>query len=504
MRRLLGLIVLIGSLVPLVAGAAEEPPRALAVTDPAALRELDLREHRGEASAHPGFGLQLLLDPQSEANPSTAFGNDRLFALPLLRGLRAALADELQRSAKSHPAPQWTLFDLDKLEASTTRFALAGIVNRMDRGYVAADGCGEVRLIYRPVHDTGAGTQRLPMTLNLVLRARGADDAMSCRDVATRWLAAEAWPEVGADRARRLIASGGPLAPLGPAAIDRLEINLQIATMQDTATGEFRADYLLDVFRFDPATGRYEAGPMENQIDRDRLLADHDLGQAFKRWLLQPDNLAAFDRGTLIIPDAYLARSAIAVTPAAFSHAPQRPAAGLAGPATADPLIGDADIVAALQRAADRGLVLQTIRSPAGFERRLNDITCSGCHQTLGIGGFHFPGVDWTAEPARRSAAAGSPHFIADQDRRRAIAVAVKDGRVPDYARGFTDRPELSGASFAGHKRGEGWGAACGLPAAGGRIDPSFRNWTCAEGLTCQPVRGATAFPIGMCFVAPR
>ncbi|WP_420132360.1 hypothetical protein [Rhodopseudomonas sp.] len=503
MRRLLGLIVLIGGLVPLVAGAAEASLRALAVTDPLALRELDLREHRGEP--HPGFGLQQMLDPSPAAPMSPAsFTNDRLFALPAMSGLRAALDDEFQHYRSTHAPSQWALFDLEALKAPRTRFALSGIINRLDRGYVAAHGCGEVRLIYRPIHQTSTGPQRLPMTLNVVLRARGENDAITCREVARRWLAAEAWTEVGADRARRMMAPGGPLAPLGPAAIDRLEINLQIATERDAAAGDFRADYLLKVFRFDQARGRYEAAPMENQIDRDRLIADRGLGQAFRRWLLEPDNLAAFDRGTLIIPDAYLARSAIAVTPAAFSHSPQRPAAGLAGPTTADPLISDADIVEALQRAVDRGIVLQTIRSPAGFERRLNDITCSGCHQTLGIGGFHFPGVDWTAEPARRIAAFGSPHFIADQDRRRAIVTAVGDGHAPDYARGLSDRPELTGATLTSREPHEGWGAACGLPDAGGHVDPSFRNWTCAAGLTCQPARGASAFPIGMCFVAPR
>ncbi|MFC0241644.1 hypothetical protein [Rhodopseudomonas telluris] len=498
------MIALIGGLVPLVAGAAEESSRALTVTDPHTLRELDLRDHRNEASPHPGFGLGQMLDPQpGEARPPRPLDNARLFASPTVSALRMALDDEFQRYQLTRPASEWTLFDRDKLAAPTTRFMLAGIVNRMDRGYVAVDGCGEIRLIYRPVQETNDGAQRLPMTLNLVLRARGAGDALTCREVAQRWLAAEAWPEVGADRARRLLAAEGPLAPLGPAAIDRLEINLQIAIQRNAAAGAFGADYLLKVFRFDRTSGRYEAAPMENQIDRDRLLADHDLGEAFKRWLLQPDTLTAFDRGTLIIPDAYLARGAIAATPTAFSHASERPAAGLVGPATSDPLISDADIVAALQRAADRGVELQSVRSPAGFERRLNDITCSGCHQTLGIGGFHFPGVDWTADPARRAAAAGSPHFIADQDRRRAIVAAVGEGRSPNYARGFSDRPELRGTAAAGDGPRNGWGASCGLSHAG-IVDPSFRNWTCAAGLSCQPVRGAKAFPIGMCFVAPR
>ncbi|MCG6207869.1 hypothetical protein LPW26_24735 [Rhodopseudomonas sp. HC1] len=500
MRRLLAMMLMIGCLVPLPAAAADAASPVLAVTDALALRELDIREQHDATAPHPGFGLRQTLDPSSAGSIS----NDRLFALPVLSGLRTALDDEFQRYREAPTAARWKLVDRDKLEAQTTRFVLAGVVARIDRGFVAADGCGEVRLIYRPIHEIDGTAQRLPMTLNLVLRARGADGALSCREVARRWLAAAAWPQTGADRARRLMAADGPLAPLGPDSIDRLELNLQIATAGDAAAGEFRADYLLQVFRFDRASGRYQVAAMENQIDRDRLIADRELGQAFKHWLLQPDQLAAFDRGTLIIPETYLARRAIAATPTAFSHAPERPAAGLAGPATADPLISDADIVAALQRAAERGVAFQAIRSPAGFERRLNDITCSGCHQTLGIGGFHVPGVDWTAEPTRRIAAPGSPHFVADQQRRRAIAAAVAEGRAPDYTRGFTDRPELHGSAVNDDEPRNGWGAACGLPGAGGGVDPSFRNWTCAAGLSCQPAGGTTAFPIGMCIVAPR
>ena len=61
---------------------------------------------------------------------------------------------------------------------------LAGIVNRMDRAYVSAANCGEVRLIYRltrlntPAGDN-ASSQRLPMTLNLVLKAKADGIARS-------------------------------------------------------------------------------------------------------------------------------------------------------------------------------------------------------------------------------------------------------------------------------------------------------------------------------------
>ncbi len=55
---------------------------------------------------------------------------------------------------------------------------LAGIVNRMDRTYVAEASCGEIRLIYRLTRinkaaGDDASPPRLPMTLNLVLKAKG-------------------------------------------------------------------------------------------------------------------------------------------------------------------------------------------------------------------------------------------------------------------------------------------------------------------------------------------
>lgn len=63
-----------------------------------------------------------------------------------------------------------------------------------------------------------------------------------------------------------------------------------------------------------------------------------------------------------------------------------------------DPVFTDGDVVSALKQAAARGADMQNVRSVAGFQRRLNDVTCAGCHQTRGIGGFHFPGVDWLAD----------------------------------------------------------------------------------------------------------
>ena len=107
-------------------------------------------------------------------------------------------------------------------------------------------------------------------------------------------------------------------------------------------------------------------------------------------------------------------------------------------------VFGESDVVAALKKATKRGVAFENIRSVAGFERRLNDITCAGCHQTRGIGGFHFPGVDWmTQKPSNSTVVPASPHFFGDQNRPPICLTAIRDGMPPDYSRGFSGRPQL-------------------------------------------------------------
>ena len=200
------------------------------------------------------------------------------------------------------------------------------------------------------------------------------------------------------------------------------------------------------------------------------------------------DISAELDRGTVLIPPQFLATGAIAATPVGFSASKLQPEFGLTqgDDARADPVFSDNDVVAALKKAAKRGIPLQNIRSVAGFERRLNDITCSGCHQTRGIGGFHFPGVDWLApKPSNATIVPASPHFFGDQIRRRDILTAIRDGKTPDYSRGFSSRPQLRGSSeLAGTEYGDGWGAHCYQPQAGARDKtpasgrgPAPRGW---------------------------
>ena len=136
-----------------------------------------------------------------------------------------------------------------------------------------------------------------------------------------------------------------------------------------------------------------------------------------------------------------MAKGAIAATPAGFDPTELQPEFGLVqseGRATSA-VFSESDVVAALGKAVEIGVTPRNIRSVAGFERRLNDVTCAGCHQTRGIGGFHFPGVDWMAEkPSNSTVVPASPHFFGDQIRRRDILSSLAWGSSPDYSRSRT------------------------------------------------------------------
>jgi hypothetical protein len=520
LRFLVTIFALSCGLLPVChAQSAPALERGAAITDPLALRELD----RGR------FGLSRMLVP---ARPTDApLTDSQLFALPSMAPVRTALDGEFDRYIQRHKADlpndtigvgtsfDFQLFDRAWLYSLDTRFVLAGIVNRMDRAYLSEANCGEIRLIYRltrtdvPTADDHAVSPRLPMTLNLVLKTRtgnasgGKGAALTCAEIARRWLAAGDWPLTGAALAEKLISDGGPLDLIGPENIDRIETNLQIAHAPKSPVRDFRTDYLLKAFDHNAQTHAFEEAPLENQIDRERILAEPNLRRDFRAWLLEPVHFSELDRGTILIPKQYLATRAIAPTPTGFSFSDLQPAFGLVQEegTAADPVFTKTDIVEALETAARRGVSLQNIRSVAGFERRLNDISCAGCHQTRGIGGFHFPGVDWmAANPSNSTVVPGSPHFFGDQVRRRNILASMRNNEGPDYSRGFSSRPQLRGSSeLTGTEYGDGWGAHCyGQRANAADNDRSFKSWTCAKGLACQVMSDASR--MGMCFVGNR
>ncbi|MCK1391573.1 hypothetical protein [Bradyrhizobium sp. 1] len=511
LRILVAVVVLFGGVVSLSATENAQLARGTAITDPDLLRKLDQND---------AFTISRLLWPERNANfPLTT---DLMFSwLSQLKEIPRAIDAEIDRYIAEHEAASPTetigigegfdvqLFDRANLKSRDTRFVLAGIVNRMDRAYVSEDSCGEIRLIYRLARfetkpDGGSSATRLPMTFNLVMKARDARqmDAngkpVTCAEIARRWLDNGDW--------QGLI--GSPFSPYD-AMLDRIETNIQISIAPKSALHDFRSDYLLKVFKYDAATKTFEESTLENQIDRNRILADNDLRRDFKDWLLAPENLREFDRGTVLIPEKFLAKVAVVPTPAGLDASSLQPEFGMMqGEGKVEgkdnPVFTDNDVIGALKSAAARG-DMQNIRSVAGFQRRLNDVTCAGCHQTRGIGGFHFPGVDWLADkPSNSTIVPASPHFLGDQVRRRDILAAFAAGKRPDFSRGFASRPQTRGsAELAGTEYQDGWGAHCSLQNAGSETrDKSFTSWSCAKGLTCQAA--AASSRIGMCFIKTR
>src|SRR6478609_1505628 len=178
-RILAILFALLGGALPAQAAQDKALERGAAIIDPLALRDLDGGR----------FGIGRMLLPEQSANiPLTS---SLLFALPSMAAVRQAIDAEFDRYIAGHKASlpnesigvgdtfDFQLFDRALVYSPDTRFVLAGIVNRMDRAYVDSASCGEIRLIYRltrtdaPLTGSNAVSPRLPMTLNVVLKARG-------------------------------------------------------------------------------------------------------------------------------------------------------------------------------------------------------------------------------------------------------------------------------------------------------------------------------------------
>lgn len=326
LRSLVAILAVLCSTLP--GRAAQDSPleRGTAITDPLALRELDGGR----------FGLGAMLAPARSSN--MPLDNRDLFALASMAPVRKALDDEFEKYIARHRSdlPNETigvgasfdlqLFDRALLYSPDSRFVLAGIVNRMDRAWLDQRHCGEIRLIYRltrtaaPDIADAAASPRLPMTLNIVLKAKGdvasnaGTEAITCASIARRWLTAGNLQLHGAELAQKLTGSDGPLNLILSENIARIETNLQVAHAPKTPARDFRTDYLMKVFDYNGPSAVFVEASLENQIDRDRLLGDEKLRSEFKKWLLDPERITELDRGTILIPDRFLARAAVAGT----------------------------------------------------------------------------------------------------------------------------------------------------------------------------------------------
>jgi hypothetical protein len=350
-------------------------------------------------------------------------------------------------------------FDVRWLDSDTTHFDLISVVNRIDRRPFERDTCGEVRFVYRLAYRVGTKTgpvdSRLPMTVNVVYFLV-PDAGGSCASVASQWLP----PKLdGPDsEAGWLVSDRGPLCRACRSAWKpkSVELNFQSVRWPSTVRPDMagHAEYVLRVFRRLPGSPFLEAAPLENTIDAVRLEKDAALRTELSAWLRAPETLRAVDDGIAVVPEKFLSTRAVSVTPHGFSRRANRPYRAVFDPS----LFREVDF----SRYA-------TIRSPTAFLRRLDALSCPGCHQNRSIAGFHLLGVEPESDRVDAVAVPMSPHFHGELGRRRAFVLAVAEGKAPDERRPPPEREPGD----------DGIGAHCGLG------DPGFSDWTCAAGLRC-------------------
>jgi hypothetical protein len=363
--------------------------------------------------------------------------------------LARVLAADVERVGRADPKAgvaiagnPHRLFDVRWLD--TARFDLIGVVNRIDRAPVG--GCGDVRLIYRLAYDRS----RLPMTVAVIYAVD--DDGADCRTVAAGWR-----PPAGltiVDQARWLRDVG---ALTGLDRPSQVLVNLQQIRWPSAVRPDLggHAEYLMRGFGRDG--DGFAAQPLDNQPDVARLRKDRALRAELLAWIRDPDTLDRLDAGTAILPARFLTDRAVSVAPRGLARRANRPFRQLFD-------AGD------LAGAALDGR--RTIRSAEAVLRRLDEATCTGCHQSRTIAGFHLLGADPPdALAANALAVPMSSHLLDEEARRAGILAAIAIGHSPDWTRPFAERAA----------DGDGaWGSHCGLG------DPGFATWTCGAGLRCD------------------
>src|SRR5262249_50041598 len=360
---------------------------------------------------------------------------DTVFALPGINPFNLPEASEIVDTIKS---------DLNEIRGELpglssafltdpgSRVELVGVINRMDRQFLSEQmesDCGEISVIYRFSYSIRHDQQvsRLPITMNIVFPATSGN--LDCKTAARRWLDAIGKRD---DRTAPLIArdlvdpKSGPLASLVGGNISRLEINMQAyrkPASEDVTNFGTEATYVIRVFRWNNKVRKFQPTYLPNQVDRSALicaLSDSEASCKSKNlsrrrlvaYLQLPEVVARIDNGTLAIPNnlGVLSRRAVSVSPGGSHRSGNQPFWKALRPE--QQVISDDEIRAGLRWAKKAGIRLSYIDSVEDFRTRLNDSTCSGCHQTRAIAGFHFPGSDRKGTPRPNAVLlAGSPQF---------------------------------------------------------------------------------------------
>ncbi len=354
------------------------------------------------------------------------------------------------------------LFDARWFRSPRVHYELVGLANRMDLRAPDGPGCGQTRLVYRIAYDPpGRPRTRLPLTINVLYDNGGPD----CAALARRWLALED----GLDPTARLRA--GPLANVSLGSFARLEVNLQ--SLREDSQGKKMDDHGEYILRsFVAAGGRLVPGTLRNTP---RLDLDDGARAALADWIGK--NVDSIDRGSASVPDDFLATRAVSFSPRGLARPVNRAYKTLFPDERGT--FGDASL---------SGTHLAT--SPQMLVRRLDQMTCEGCHQSRSIAGFHLLGEERSGGPSNALTTGISEHLRQTIDWRYRSLQASAEGRRLSEPEPLPEHGDDAGVFGAHCTHAEG---APDYPAADGLPD-----WTCAPGLVCRP-SDVVGDPIGVC-----
>lgn len=464
---------------------AAEP--VLLVTSPAAL----------QAAEKSGAGFARWMNDDAPRSADGVATNQALMRAPAWRSiadpLGASLAGIQRRDKQAGVGVSrypHRLFDARWLASPDAFFELVGVANRMDRRPFQDGACGETRLVYRLAYRTAEMQSRLPMTVNVELRGDAPDADGSCASAAKRW---QPPPASMADEAlgRWLVSADGPLAPrrLEHARIAQVTTNLQSVRWPSAVRPDLggHAEYMLRAFRWNALAKRFDVAPLENTPDVAKLKANVPLRKELLQWLQQPANLRALDEATLLIPEKFLATEAISVAPRGLERLANRPFAQVFAPGEWQAVAGS-----------------RTLQSPQAVLRRLDDLSCMGCHQSRAVAGFHLLGVDRrgasrTFTTGNALAVPHSPHVQDELARRGTYVQASLSTQRPDPFRPLAEPDDA--------------GTLAEKPTVGARCEPtritqSANAWLdraeklpriSCEGIFSVCEKTSVGFPEGMC-----
>ena len=383
----------------------------------------------------------------------------------LLRVLDVDLNAEAQLLQSSPVIQQSdvTLFNPRWLKEHGARFDLVAVVNRFDQILSSPDTCGDLRFVYRLRYSYKAQWLNLPFFASTLFPlARGG---RTCAEIA----AASLFPGGGAEeKLAALMRPGGIYRPFlsGSVKPDRLEVNFQISFWPHVIPAGLADEghYLLRSFAATGAEGRWRIMKLINTPDVAKVFSNPDQKAAFLRWLRLPANLAGLDRGTLQIPETFLAERAVSVSPFGMARESNR----LFGARLRGEDFNDLDLKK-----------FKKISSPKALIRRLDSLTCVGCHQSDSIAGFHMFGAPLEHDdfPFVEDVLF-SPYFEKSIDFRRGLIAAYRR-RPAGLAAMSLPSTERNFAESDLDAEG-GVGSACGTGDAG------FAAWTCNRGFVCS------------------